>query len=125
MAHWLGPPEGQPYLPPAEVAHRLEAEFAVVEADADAGAEIVAGMIRQFERMGFPAECIEEHRQLQPLAVQVLVADDPDPGEAYLQFCVLPGRAILVGYCSVQHEQAAGPLLDRCCKALGYVSELA
>src|SRR4051794_16914562 len=35
----------------------------------------VAAMIRQFERMDFSAAVIEEHRQLQPQAVHLVVAD--------------------------------------------------
>jgi hypothetical protein len=124
VAHRLELADGSPHLPPAEVIQRLEAEFAVVEADAAAGAEHVAAMIRQFERMGVPEAVIDEHRQMQPAAVHLVVADDPNPGEAYLSFAALPGQGLFVGYSSGQHEEAAGPLLARCCRVLGYQPEL-
>ena len=120
----MEPPGESPYLPPAEVVRRLAAEFAIVEADAAAGAEHVASMVRQFEQMAAPPEVIEEHRRLQPSAVHMVVADEPDPGEAYLSFAALPGKGLFIGYCSAQHEAAAWPLVERCCRVLGYGPEL-
>jgi len=120
MAHRLDPPEGESYLSPAEVVRRLWGEFGFVQADARAGAEHVAAMIRQFERMDFPAAVIEEHRQLQPHAVHLVVADTAEFGDAYLSFAALPGQGPLIGYHSRRHESAAAALLARCCRALGY-----
>jgi hypothetical protein len=125
MAHWLGPRDGEPHLPPDEVVARLRAEFVVVEADPQTGAEHVAAMVRGMERIGLPAEAVAERQRLQPLAVWVVLADDPEPGEAHLRFVIMPGESILIGYSSAQHERAARPLLGRCCRVLGYASELA
>lgn len=120
MAHRLDPPVDSPALPPDEVERRLRAEFGHVEADADGGAEVVASMLRQFERMNAPPEVVEEHRQLLPSAVRFVVAEAPDFADAYLCFTAMPGRGFLLGYHSARHEREARPLLDRCARVLGY-----
>jgi hypothetical protein len=120
MAHRLDPPEGLPALAPEEIARILRAEFAHVEADAQAGAEVVASMLRQFERMRAPQRIIEEHRRLLPSAIRFVVADVPDFVDAYLCFTALPGQGFLVGYHSARHEAASAALLRRCTRALGY-----
>ena len=124
MAHRLEPDDGTPYLAPGEVARRLAAEFAVVDVDAAAGADHVANMIRQFERMEVPSEVIAKHRALQPMALKLFVADEAIPGEAYLSFAALPDQGLFIGYSSRQHEMAAGPLMLRCCRLLGYHPDL-
>lgn len=124
MAHRLEPLDGSSYLPPSEVVRLLEGEFAVVEADAAAGAEHVAAMIRQFERMRAPAAVIDEHLEMQATAIHLVVADDPHPGDEYLSFAAMPGQGLFVGYSSGQHEETAEPLLERCCRALGYKPHL-
>jgi len=124
MAHRLEPPAGRPYLSPAEVVHRLDGEFAFVEADAEAGHNHVAAMIRQLERMKAPQAIIEEHRQLQIGAIHLTVANTAEFTNEYLSFAALPGQGLFVGYHSQQHEDAARPLLQRCCRALGYESSL-
>src|SRR5579871_310996 len=120
MAHRLDPPEAAEALDPAEVVRRLRAEFFHVEADASRGAEHVAAMIRQFERMSVPPSVVEEHRRLLPSAIRIVVADAPDFGDAYLCFTALLGRGFLVGYHSARHEQASAALLERRAKVLGY-----
>jgi hypothetical protein len=120
MAHRLDPPEADQALDPAEVVRRLRAEFSHVEADAPAGAEVVAAMIRQFERMNVPPPVVEEHHRLLPSAIRIVVADAPDFEDAYLCFTALPGRGFLVGYHSARHERESGGLLERCARALGY-----
>src|SRR5687767_7047007 len=107
VAHRLDPPSGQPHLPPAEVVRRLEGEFGFVDADADAGAEHVAGMIRQLERMGCPDSVIEECRQRQVPAVRVTVADSPEFTDEYVSFVAMPDEGLFVGYHSAEHEQRA------------------
>lgn len=120
VAHRLDPPSGQPHLPPAEVVRRLEGEFDFVDADADAGAKHMSGMIRQLERMGRPDSQIEEFRQRQVLAVRVTVADSPEFTDEYVSFVAMPGEGLFVGYHSAEHERRAAPLLERCGWALGY-----
>lgn len=124
MAHRLEPPVGQPYLPPGEIVHRLEGEFAFVQADAEAGVNHVAAMIRQFERMNAPQAVIEEHRQLQAAAVHLVISDAADFVDDYLSFAALPRQGLFIGYHSKQHEDAASPLLERCCRVLGYEAHL-
>jgi hypothetical protein len=124
MAHRLEPRAGEPYLPPGEIVYRLEGEFAFVEADAEAGANHVAAMIRQFERMNAPPALIEEHRQLQPATIHLVIADAPQFVDEYLSFAALPGQGLLIGYHSRQHQDAAAPLLERCCRVLGYEAHL-
>lgn len=124
MAHRLEPQNGCHYLAPAEVMHRLEGEFGFVEADAEAGMNHVAAMIRQFERMNAPQEVIEEHRQIQSAAIHLVIADSAEFGDEYLSFAALPGQGLFIGYHSRQHEDAAAPLLERCCRVLGYQPHL-
>jgi hypothetical protein len=120
MAHRLDPPDGAAALNTDEIERRLRDEFPYVEADQQAGAEVVAGMIRQFERMSVQEEVVREHRRLQPSAVHFTVADSPDFGGAYLSFTAMPGRGLVVGYHSAGHEQSSDLLLRRCARALGY-----
>jgi hypothetical protein len=124
MSHQLKPKKGSPYLPPDEVVRRLQTEFAIVDADAAAGAQHVADMIKYYEKAKAPPELIAAHRLLQSEAIAVIVADEPKPGDAYLQFVVMPGETLFIGYCSEQNEMAAKPLLKRCCQALGYRSRV-
>ena len=120
MAHQMDPPEERAALDPEEIERRLRGKFTYVEADRQAGAEHVAGMIRQFERMPIPDEVIQEHRRLRSSAVRFIIADSPDFGDAYLNFTAIPGHRLFVGYHSAEHERASGPLLRRCAHALGY-----
>jgi hypothetical protein len=120
MAHRLDPIEDGEALDPGEVVRRLRAEFSHVAADAPGGAEHVAAMVRQFERMGAPPPVIEEHRRLLPSAIRIVIADAPAFGDAYLCFTALPGRGLFVGYHSARHEEASGALLERCAQVLGY-----
>ena len=125
MAHHLDPPMECFALAPAEIECRLRDEFVHVEADAERGSEMVASMIRQLERMNAPIAIIEEHRHLLPSAVRFVVADAADFTEAYLCFTALPGQGFLIGYHGATHEEEAGPLLERCARALGYeITEL-
>lgn len=120
MAHRLDPPDDVEPLDPCEVVRRLHAEFSHVEADAQGGAEHVAGMIRQFERMSAPPAVIEEHRRLLPRAIRIVIADVPDFGDAYLSFTALPDQGLFIGYHSARHEHASAALLERCAQVLGY-----
>lgn len=124
MAHRLDPVEGDPYLPPSEVVRRLASEFRFVTADPEAGAGHVAEMIRQFERMSFPGEVIEDHRRRQAEAVRVTVADSLGVADECLSFVAMPGAGLFVGYHSAAHERAAAPLVERCGRALGYLVTL-
>jgi hypothetical protein len=119
MAHRLDPPEDSTALNPDEIERRLGDEFPYVQADQQAGAEVVAGLIRQFERMPVPDGVVREHRRLQCSAVRFTVADSPNFGDAYLRFTAIPGHGLLVGYHSAAHERASERLLWRCARALG------
>lgn len=119
-AHRLDPPENHRAHTPAEVERRLREEFDHVEADKEEGAEFVASMIRQFERMGAPQTIVEEHRRLQPWAVRFVVADTPDFVDAYLCFTAMPGQGLFIGYHSAEHLEASASLLERCADVLGY-----
>jgi hypothetical protein len=50
----------------------------------------------------------------------VIIADAADCGYEYLAFTALPGQGLFIGFNSAQHEEAAQPLLERCCRVLGY-----
>ncbi len=123
MAHRLSPKPGRRHLTPSEVIRRLREEFAIVEADRDAGADHVGDMIAQFLRMHAPQEIIEAHRKAQPEAIRVTVADEPE-AEAFLSFVTMPEAGLFIDYHSSQHEQATEGLLRRCAEALGYEIEL-
>ena len=112
------------YLEPTEIVRRLRAEFGFVEADADAGTEVVADMIKQFQRMNAPQEMIDAHRAMLGKAIHVVVSDREDFENDYLAFTAMPGGDPFISYSSSQHEDAAAPLLDRACKMLRYRAEL-
>ena len=122
MAHRLSPKPGRHYLTPSEVVRRLREEFAIVQADQDAGADHVGDMIAQFLRMR-PQEIIETHRKAQTEAIRVTVADEAE-GEACLSFVAMPDDGLFIGCHSGQHEQSTEGVLRRCAEALGYEAEL-
>ena len=124
MAHRLSPIVEGAYLEPKEVIRRLRAEFEFVEADAGAGTELVADMIKQFQRMSAPQEIIDWHRAVLGKAIHIVVSDREDFEDDYLAFTAMPGGDPFVSYSSGQHEHAASPLLDRACKVLRYRAEL-
>lgn len=124
MAHRLFPNTERAPLEPKEIVRRLRAEFDFVEADADAGTEVVADMILQFQRMQVPPEVIEEHRAMLGKAIRIVVSDREDFDDDYLTFTAMPGDYPLIGYSSRQHEDAAAPLVERVCKILQYRAEL-
>ncbi|MBW3599578.1 MAG: hypothetical protein KY475_20190 [Planctomycetes bacterium] len=78
MAHRLSPITEDGYLEPQEIVRRLRAEFEFVEADADAGTEVVADMIKQFQRTKAPQEMIDAHRAMLGKAIRVVVSDRED-----------------------------------------------
>lgn len=124
MAHNLEPRAGEPYLVPIDVVRRLEGEFAFVQANAEAGQNHIASMIRQFERMKAPPALIEEHLAIQSAAIHLVISDSPDFSDDYLLFVATPNQGLFIGYCSGQHERCAEPLLRRCCRVLGYEARL-
>jgi hypothetical protein len=124
MAHRLFPINEAERLEPKEVVRRLRAEFEFVEADPDAGTEVVADMIKQFQRMQVPQEVIDEHRAMLGKAIRIVVSDREDFDDDYLTFTAMPGGYPFIGYSSRQHEDAAAPLLERTCKILRYRAEL-
>jgi hypothetical protein len=123
MAHRLYPIEGEP-IEPREIVRRLRAEFDFVKADADAGSEVVANMITQFQRMNAPRETIAEHRAMLGSAIHIVVSDRENFGDDYLSFTAMPGGYPFIGYSSREHEDSAAPLLERACKILRYRAEL-
>ena len=124
MAHRLSPITEGEYLEPKEIVRRLRAEFEFVEADADAGTEVVADMIKQFQRMKAPQEMIEAHRAMLGKAIRIVVSDREDFEDDYLTFTAMPNGDPFIGYSSGEHEDAAAPLLERACKILRYRAEL-
>src|SRR4051812_8996384 len=123
MAHRRSPKHGRDYLTPSEVVRRLREEFAIVQADQDAGADHVGDMIAQFLRMRAPREIIEAHRKAQPEAIRVTVADEAE-GKACSSFVAMPDDGLFIGCHSGQREQSTEGLLRRCAEALGYEAEV-
>src|SRR4051794_29649398 len=124
VAHRLSPITEGAYLEPQEIVRRLRAEFEFVEADDDAGKEVVADMIKQFQRMKAPQEMIDAHRAMLGKAIRIVVSDREDFEDDYLTFTAMPNGDPFIGYSSGQHEDAAAPLLERACKILRYSAEL-
>ena len=120
MAHRLSPITEGAYLEPEEIVRRLRAEFEFVEADADAGTEHVADMLKQFQRMNAPSEIIEAHRAMLGKAIRVVVSDREDFEDDYLTFTAMPNGDPFISYSPGEHEDAAAPLLERACKILRY-----
>ena len=124
MAHRLSPVTDGNYLEPKEIVRRMRAEFNYVQADADAGTEVVADMLKQFERMKAPITIIEAHRAMLGKSISIEVYDREDYEYDYLTFTAMPKNDLLIGYSSLQHEEAAAPLLERVCKILRYQAKL-
>ncbi|MCE9589611.1 MAG: hypothetical protein K8S99_03710 [Planctomycetes bacterium] len=124
MAHRLFPIADGAYLEPKEIVRRLKAEFQFVEADASAGTEVVADMIKQFEKMKAPQAIIDVNRKMLGKAIRVVVSDRSNFINDYICFTAMPGGAPFIGYSSKQHEEAAAPLVERVCMILHYKSVL-
>jgi hypothetical protein len=124
VAHRLSPIAKGEYLGPTEIVRRLRAEFEFVEADADAGTEVVADMIKQFQRMKRPQEMIDGYRAMRGKAIRIVVSDRENFDDDYLAFTAMPNGDPFIGCSSGQHEDAAAPLLERACKILQYRAEL-
>ncbi len=90
----------------------------------------MASMIRTFEGMRAPLVAteeqrqavIEEHRRLQPLAINIVVADSAEFEDDYLRFVAMPGKGLIIGYHSARHEAASAPLLEHCAVRWGIKS---
>lgn len=100
MARRLEPLEDFPALASGEIERRLRAAFAHAEAESEAGAEVVASMIRQFERMGAP------HPRLLASIFRFVVA--LNFADAYLSVTAMPCRGLLVGDCSARRRREVG-----------------
>jgi hypothetical protein len=127
MAHRrLFPKPGSDYLSPPEVIARLRSHFKHVRIDPEQGEAHVNKMVDQLTRMQLltppPAtpEEIEHLRGLRGEAVFVMFADNPAFGEAYLTTTIIPGEPLFFGFSSVNHEEAACGLLERCALLLDY-----
>ena len=136
MAHRLVPGVGTDYLQPARALELLCDEFPICDGDLSAGADHVHEMIAQFLRMkaGYarwkspPPHAAELDDLISKLAavtndaIMVTVADSATPEYAYLNFAIVPGEPLIIGYCCQQHEVEAAPLVQRLASTLGYVA---
>lgn len=120
MAHRLFPVIEGTYLEPLEIVRRLKAEFDLIEADASAGTEVVADMIKQFQRMNAPPEIIDAHQAMLGTAIRILVSDREDFDNDYLVLIAMPNSPPFISYSSKQHEESANQLLERTCQILRY-----
>jgi hypothetical protein len=123
MGHRLFPIVEGAYLEPEEVAHRLRAEFPFVDADRNAGADVVERAIREFRKSNAPEELLDATRRQSLKAIRIIVADRTGFDEDYLEFTVMPGGPPYVPYLSGRHVTAAAPVLSKVCKVLGYRTE--
>lgn len=134
MSHRLSPRFDQSWLTPDEVVERLREEFRFVQADREAGADHVGDMIAALLRMkagrqrGRDAshESSEIDRVIARLelvrddAMAMSVSDDPASEFEQLEFAIVPGEPILIGYSCRQHEDAGTLLAKRVAAALNY-----
>jgi hypothetical protein len=117
----LLPPEGRDPLPAAEVIRRLRDEFAVVDADPDAGQDHVADLIVATLRLSATLPGGEERvaalRAAQQEAVYLIFGDDL---RLTAECCVQPGWPLFFGRRDAMNGPAR-PLVERAAAALGYV----
>ena len=119
MAHRLEPINGA-YLEPEEVLRRIADVFCHVDVNYDEGAIHIQQMIEQFIRMKAPQAVVEQHRSLKDLTPRVIVMDELVDNETFLKFFLMPGKEILIGYCSGQHESNSEQLLNKLARTLNY-----
>ncbi len=116
----LFPPEGGEALPVADVIRRLGDEFAVVDADPDAGQDYVAGMIAATLRFSDAVPGKQERltwfQSLQDEAVLVSFGDDL----GLLASCCVMSGAELFFDSRDEIDGPARPLVERAASALGY-----
>jgi hypothetical protein len=129
MAHELTPKAGQQYLLPEEVLRRLRMTFKYVDASSSRAAESIEQSIKYMldaRQSGAPfsLEEIEELRSIKDRSIEVVVADELEPGLAYLSVLIEPDDKLFFSYESGSHEDAAKPLLERIAKVLDYDLEL-
>src|SRR5512134_3309586 len=114
----------QPAPSPREVARRLRATFKYVRASRKLAREMIDDSIqylRQLKRKGTLAgaevnQRIERLRRHRRGALWVHIADRAADSLAFLQTLIVRGESLFFGYCSMEHERAAAPLLKRCAK---------
>ena len=123
MGHLLFPIVEGAYLEPEEIAHRLRAEFPFVDADRNAGVDVVERAIREFRKSNAPEAHLDAMRRQSLKAIRIIVSDREGFDEDYLEFTVTPGRPPYVPYHSGRHVAAAAPVLSKVCRVLGYRAE--
>ena len=123
MGHRLFPIVEGAYLEPEEVAHRLRAEFRFVDADRNAGADVVERAIREFRKSNAPEELLDALRRQSLKAIRIIVSDRTGFDEDYVEFTAMQGGPPYVQYRSGRHVAAAAPLLAKVCRVLGYRAE--
>lgn len=128
MAHELTPKPDRPPLPVEEILQRLRSSFAHVEADVERASRSLEEQIRHMRRVGgphFTAQDIEDAKRMIGRAVLVVLADDPNSDDAYLDFILEPDHErIFIGYESEVHEDASAALRERLAQVLDYDIEL-
>ena len=116
----LLPPEGGEALPVGDIIRRLEDEFAVVEADPDAGQDHVAGMIaatlRFSDKLPGKQERLAWFQAVKASAVYVTFGDDDGPAASC---CVMRDAELFFGSPD-EVDGPARPLVERAALALGY-----
>jgi hypothetical protein len=116
----LFPQEGHAMLPFKDLIRRLRDEFAIVDADPDAGQDHVAGMIAATLRFSDSLPGKQERlawlQAVQPEAVYVSFGDDFG---LLASCCVKPNSEL---FFDIPHEirGPARPLVERAALALGY-----
>lgn len=115
----------------------LREEFRFVDADLHRGSDHIGDMITQFLRMidGFrkwprPPEYADEIRSAidrlsgkRESAAYIVLGDDANEEDSLIEFNLVPGEDIVIGYTGQNHEEIGSLYARRVAEALGYELE--
>ena len=118
MVYYVYPLDGCWVMMPDNMVQHLRTAFAVVEVDHATGAKAVADLIHEAQQAKDDPSWIELLQKLQPLALQVHLADSANAREGYLEFLMVPMHNIVIESPPSQDEGTTRGLVQRCVRAL-------
>jgi hypothetical protein len=117
----LFPPKGSDALPIADVIHRLEDEFSIVDADPEKGQDHVADMIVATLRFSDAIPSKQEQvARLQSAQGGAVYVSFGDQRSTMARCCVIPDSELFFDS-PEEIDGPARPLVERAASALGYV----
>lgn len=134
MGHRLTPTEQAKEHSLSDLIETLRDTFLFVHADREKGSDVIGDMIAVFlrikkscaERPTGASEAAEFDRKIEHVsklrdnAAFVTIVDDEDDEDQCINFNLVPGEDIIIGYADRKHEDVASKITERVAEAIGY-----